>query len=88
MDELKDHRLASNFTAHLENIPESFDFETEDGENTVDASVMGVTSIKEHSVLFNLFIDKFVLQLNPSFSMKKIDKGTGKLWIHHLVFLS
>jgi len=80
LDELKDHRFLPNFTPHLDDIPESVDLETEDG-TTEDfggtASVNGGTASFgcRHSSTYTLFIEKFVLHLNPSFSMKKIDKG-------------
>ena len=68
----------------MEDIPESVDFESLDAEDMGAASVAGLTSINEQNLLYNLFIDKFVLQLNPSFSMKKIDKGNLECnkWAH------
>jgi hypothetical protein len=74
MDELKDHRFASNFITQpkLDDIPEGLDFETEDG-GEEQAVAMSCTSGR--IVLYSLFIDKFLLHLNPSFCMKKIDKG-------------
>ncbi|CAK5104387.1 unnamed protein product [Meloidogyne enterolobii] len=80
LDELKDHRFLPNFTPQLDDIPESVDLETEDG-TTEDfggtASVNGGTAsfACRRSPTYTLFIEKFVLHLNPSFSMKKIDKG-------------
>lgn len=79
LDELKDQRFASNFTPHLEDIPESVDFENEEGGDNVTLSLHGMTSINgQQAAFYSLYIDKFVLKLNPSFSMKKIDKGLQK----------
>nr|CAD2194332.1 unnamed protein product [Meloidogyne enterolobii] len=86
LDELKDHRFLPNFTPQLDDIPESVDLETEDG-TTEDfggtASVNGGTAsfACRHSPTYTLFIEKFVLHLNPSFSMKKIDKDFSYAFI-------
>ena len=78
LDELKDRRFVSNST-HLGDIPESVDLETEDG--TTEDFGVGTTSVNGGTPCFGgrhcytLFIEKFVLHLNPSFSMKKIDRG-------------
>lgn len=63
MDQLKDQRLVSNFNLQLDDIPESVDFDEYEQESVAN------------SVRGTLYIDKIVLNLNPSFSMKKIDKG-------------
>lgn len=75
MDELKDQRFAvnTNFSTNLQDIPENEDFEDDETDELPANSL--IISSNNRTMFFNLFIDKLVLQLNPSFSMKKIDKG-------------
>jgi hypothetical protein len=78
MDEIKDQRFESNknnLTIHLADIPEGDDFDNEESEDNPDASIVGASSINARSLLYCLLIDKLVIQLNPSFSLKKLDKG-------------
>lgn len=87
LDELKDQRFVSNFSTHLDDIPESVDLETEDGTTedfggTASVNGGGTPSFGcRHSSTYTLFIEKFVLHLNPSFSMKKIDKDFSYAFI-------
>uniref|UniRef100_A0A914HVE1 Anillin homology domain-containing protein n=1 Tax=Globodera rostochiensis TaxID=31243 RepID=A0A914HVE1_GLORO len=70
MDQLKDQRILANFSGHLDDIPESVDFENEDEQESVVPFMHGT-----------LYIDKIVLNLNPSFSLKKIDKESSFAFI-------
>ncbi|KAL3112900.1 hypothetical protein niasHT_015606 [Heterodera trifolii] len=67
MDQLNEQRILTNLSVQqLDDIPESVDFDNED-------ELESVTPLARCT----LSIDKMVITLNPSFSLKKIDKDSS-----------